>query len=208
MGECCSTQIGLENELSTIHIIDEKYHYITQIQAAIRHKLTYNSYIDSTHTKLTHSFSERAFFTTNCHTEVPDDNKPHLIENKNLIYVQNCKFEENITYSGYINKIRNQREGWGQAQNNDGSSYIGYWKANMANGNGKLIFASGDTYDGSWKNYMMHGFGKYIHKDGSFYFGEWKNDYQNNYGMEHWNDGSKYEGEFINGKKNGDGKFT
>ncbi len=34
----------------------------------------------------------------------------------------------------------------------DGSIYEGYWKDNMAHGNGRLIHSDGDVYEGDWLN--------------------------------------------------------
>ena len=32
----------------------------------------------------------------------------------------------------------------------DGSQYEGYWKDNMAHGQGRLIHGDGDVYEGNW----------------------------------------------------------
>ena len=58
----------------------------------------------------------------------------------------------------------------------DGSLYEGYWKADKANGLGRLKHASGDLYEGNWENGKTSGYGIYIHANGARYTGEWSND--------------------------------
>ena len=44
----------------------------------------------------------------------------------------------------------NVKEGKGIQIWKDGSKYVGYWKADQANGKGRLIHADGDYYEGEW----------------------------------------------------------
>jgi hypothetical protein len=49
----------------------------------------------------------------------------------------------------------------------DGSLYEGFWKADRANGRGRLIHSDGDVYEGDWVDDKAEGHGVYSHMDGA-----------------------------------------
>ena len=53
------------------------------------------------------------------------------------------------------------------------SVYVGNWEKGVAQGYGKLTYASDNVYVGNWENDTMHGYGKYIDADGNIYEGEY-----------------------------------
>ena len=59
---------------------------------------------------------------------------------------------------------------------NNSNNKKGYWKSNMANGKGRLIYPDGDVYEGQMNNDKAHGKGVYNHSDGSRYEGDWIED--------------------------------
>mmetsp|Transcript_39956 Transcript_39956/g.29462 ORF Transcript_39956/g.29462 Transcript_39956/m.29462 type:complete len:101 (+) Transcript_39956:290-592(+) len=56
--------------------------------------------------------------------------------------------ENNAKYEGEWLVGTDIRDGRGVQIWSDGSRYEGYWKANRANGRGRLIHADGDIYEG------------------------------------------------------------
>ena len=113
----------------------------------------------------------------------------------------------NVTTSYIGDKINGMKEGFGMQTWGGGAKYIGYYKANKAEGIGKFI-ASSDRYEGEFHMDGAYGFGFYHHSNGALYEGEWVDDAQDNLGIETWKDGSKYQGEYSRGKKNGIGVYT
>jgi hypothetical protein len=87
-----------------------------------------------------------------------------------------CSLENNAKYQGKWDKKNSVRHGYGIQVWSDGSMYQGFWKADKANGNGRLIHADGDIYEGDWKDDKAHGTGVYKHTDGAEYDGDWKED--------------------------------
>lgn len=53
----------------------------------------------------------------------------------------------------------------------DGPIYMGYFKDDLPNGLGVIIYANGDRYEGEVKNGLRHGSGTYFHNDFSVYTG-------------------------------------
>jgi hypothetical protein len=51
-------------------------------------------------------------------------------------------------------------------QYKNGERYEGQWKANLANGQGKLTYADGDQYVGDWKDGKKSGYGELIYTNG------------------------------------------
>jgi len=51
--------------------------------------------------------------------------------------------------------------------------YIGYWKDNKMNGEGKLLWTTGKCYDGDWVEDKKSGYGIYTWEDGQVYDGNW-----------------------------------
>ena len=88
------------------------------------------------------------------------------------------KFENGALYYGHWNAKTNERHGFGMQIWPDGSKYIGYWKNDRVNGQGRLIHNEGDVYSGTWKDDLAHGIGEYIDISGMTYRGDWVNDKQ------------------------------
>ena len=194
MGECCSAQINLVNELSSFLILDEDK--ITTMQASIRRYLSH---------KIIHSSSLKKSNLQCSLIETEVDSSDAETHSKTQ-FVENYQFL-NGKYSGNLCKCCKIMNGNGKFIYHDSSCYNGNWINGKANGQGKMIYANGDIYEGCWKDDQVHGLGKYTRKNGASYFGEWKEDQQHGFGIEKWPDGSMYEGNFIMGKKEGKGKF-
>ena len=68
----------------------------------------------------------------------------------------------------------------------NGSTYVGEWKDDKKNGQGKYIYGKGngegDKYEGEWKDDKKHGKGKYIWSNGDKFVGEFKDDKPNGIG--------------------------
>ena len=62
------------------------------------------------------------------------------------------KLPDGSYYEGEWNIETNQRHGRGFHTRFDCSIYEGYWKNDMANGRGRLIYSNGDVYEGQWQN--------------------------------------------------------
>mmetsp|Transcript_5651 Transcript_5651/g.7988 ORF Transcript_5651/g.7988 Transcript_5651/m.7988 type:complete len:163 (-) Transcript_5651:45-533(-) len=93
--------------------------------------------------------------------------------------------------------------------------YVGWWKNDMMEGQGKLFFSSGAKYEGFFMNNMMHGVGTYRwpireiqtpHKSveapvigAAVYEGNWANNKMNGNGCFTDENGVKFHGLFHNG---------
>ena len=64
-------------------------------------------------------------------------------------------------YSGEWNDKSNERHGRGIQIWIDKTIYIGYWKNDLANGKGKLIYPKGDYYEGEFVKGRFEGSGTY-----------------------------------------------
>ncbi|TNV80834.1 hypothetical protein FGO68_gene8887 [Halteria grandinella] len=56
-----------------------------------------------------------------------------------------------------------------------GTTYIGEWKDNQRNGQGKSIFPNGESYEGYWKDDKRQGLGKQTFENGNYQLGQWVN---------------------------------
>ena len=165
------------------------------------------------------------------HAEYIDDNaydkamnqKVKEIEN-NLDTIEEEKFESeihnlklfkrppllfksnNMIYNGSWNS-KFLKEGYGISIDKDGNKYVGYWKEDNFDGNGRLISINGDYYEGNWISGNMEG-------NGIFYSTENKTKYDGQFKYNKFNGKGKltyekekiiYEGDFINGLKEGKG---
>ena len=85
--------------------------------------------------------------------------------------------------------------------------YIGEYKDEKRNGQGKMVYKNGDVYQGEWKDGKRNGQGKlHIFNEGITYEGEWKDDNKEGFGTLTWDDGYvNYQGEFKNGLPDGYG---
>ena len=101
----------------------------------------------------------------------------------------------------------NIREGKGELRTKK-VHYIGEFKYNKFNGNGKLIFIKeGHSYEGNFINNQISGIGIFKWSNGDIYEGEMKNGKMNGYGKYMYKNGQIYEGNYIDGVKHGLGKL-
>ena len=86
-----------------------------------------------------------------------------------------------------------------------GSRYIGEFKENSRNGNGRYVLPDGSEYDGTWRDGVMNGRGVFTWPDKSFYDGEWKDGKRNGQGLLKTGDGFCYDGTWVNNAMEGRG---
>ena len=114
-------------------------------------------------------------------------------------------------YEGQI--VRgNVRDGFGiyvcaDKEKRSNYEYIGSWKNNLREGEGKCYFYNGDLYVGDWKQGKRHGKGDHFYRKGERYTGEWKNDMKDGTGTLVSTNGAKFLGKFKQEKKHGTGKM-
>lgn len=58
----------------------------------------------------------------------------------------------------------------------DGSRYIGQFKAGEFSGYGLFLWTNNDHFEGYWENNMYNGLGRYTYDSGAYQYGEWKDD--------------------------------
>ena len=82
----------------------------------------------------------------------------------------------------------------------NGYRYVGDYKGNTPNGNGKLYYNNNVYYfyEGTFSDGLRHGQGKLVWKNGQRYEGNWEYDKINGSGTMVFADGNKYVGSFIN----------
>jgi len=107
--------------------------------------------------------------------QVVNDGVPKIVVSPKIL-------EHGATYYGHFNPNRNERHGFGMQIWPDGTKYVGYWKNDKIEGEGRMINNEGDTYIGNWKDNMAHGAGEYIDSSGMTYDGEWVKDKQEGQG--------------------------
>jgi hypothetical protein len=106
-----------------------------------------------------------------------------------------------------------KRDGNGKITWADGDVYVGEWKDDKRDGNGKMTYASGDVYEGKWKDGKENGPGKYTWACpgmpvGDVYEGEFKDEeYRHGTGKMTYINGDVYVGEWKDNSKNGTGKM-
>ena len=81
-------------------------------------------------------------------------------------------FEDGSKYVGQFRAGKLHGKGILYAENGD--KYLGDWVKNKRQGRGKLIFSSGEHYIGDFHNNNFHGFGKLTTADGDLIEGQWK----------------------------------
>jgi hypothetical protein len=90
----------------------------------------------------------------------------------------------------------------------NGTKYVGQWKAGKSNGQGTETYANGTKYVGQWKDDNYNGQGTLTQSNSDKYEGQWRNGKPHGQGTDTHADGRKYVGEFKYGKRNGQGTFT
>eukprot|EP00347_Sterkiella_histriomuscorum_P007834 403347387 len=113
-------------------------------------------------------------------------------------------------YEGQI--LRNLRDGFGvyicsDKEKRSNYEYIGNWKNNLRDGEGKCYFYSGDLYVGAWKQGKRHGQGDHFYRKGERYTGDWKNDMKDGTGTLVSSNGAKYVGRFKQDRKHLEGQM-
>lgn len=109
--------------------------------------------------------------------------------------------------------LRNVRDGFGiyicaDKEKRSNYEYIGAWKNNLRDGDGKCYFYNGDLYVGDWKAGKRHGKGDHFYRKGERYTGDWKSDYKEGFGTLVSSNGAKFIGRFKQDKKHGTGKMV
>jgi hypothetical protein len=125
--------------------------------------------------------------------------------------IKNIKITVEVSYDNgdeYIGKFKkNKKNGQGKLESLNGDFFEGIWEDDIfIEGQTKKKYESGDIYEGNWKDGKMHGCGKYTWNDGGVYEGEFQNNAFCGHGKKINNDGSIYEGEFQNNVFCGHGK--
>ena len=76
--------------------------------------------------------------------------------------------------SVYVGAFKNnKREGQGRYDRWDGAVYEGEWKKGRREGNGSALYVNGEKYQGRWKNNVYHGIGIFRWNNGKWRKGEW-----------------------------------
>ena len=96
------------------------------------------------------------------------------------------------SYKGNLDK-EGLQSGPGEFIYNNGSKYIGYWKAGKPSGNGRYIGITGEVYEGEWKSGKANGKGKKVYLNGRIYEGDWVDGKQEGPGLEIWPDKSYFK---------------
>ncbi|MES0880540.1 MORN repeat-containing protein [Roseibium sp. SCP14] len=79
-------------------------------------------------------------------------------------------------YSVYIGNLLNgKRHGQGQYRRHDGLFYVGGWKGDLFDGEGRLTLTNGDVYSGQFRTGEFHGTGQQTLHNGEVYEGGFKN---------------------------------
>eukprot|EP00747_Dinoflagellata_sp_TGD_P060802 gnl/TRDRNA2_/TRDRNA2_152208_c0_seq1.p1 gnl/TRDRNA2_/TRDRNA2_152208_c0~~gnl/TRDRNA2_/TRDRNA2_152208_c0_seq1.p1 ORF type:complete len:950 (-),score=117.05 gnl/TRDRNA2_/TRDRNA2_152208_c0_seq1:90-2597(-) len=89
----------------------------------------------------------------------------------------------------------------------DGSVYVGTFRQNCREGDGKLTYANGDIYDGQFVGDMRHHRGQMIYATGDHYSGDFLRDELDGTGSLVCKDGWRYEGQFHKSMVHGEGRI-
>ena len=91
---------------------------------------------------------------------------------------------------GFVFLLLSSTEGWGLPpcpekgvwtecfgtyKSDDGTKYVGEWKADQSHGQGTETYSNGDKYVGEWKDGKFHGQGTMTYANGRVEKGEWNN---------------------------------
>ena len=78
----------------------------------------------------------------------------------NLSTQQFKAYDDGHKYFGQVNPQTNKYEGQGiYVFGSDSSIYEGFFRNNLANGRGRMIYANAQVYEGEWRNFKRHGYG-------------------------------------------------
>lgn len=115
------------------------------------------------------------------------------------------KFNDKSIYEGKF--VNGNMHGKGALTFSEGK-YIGHFKKNKREGEGKIIYNTGDSYIGQFKKNLFHGKGKFTYSNGDVYKGHWSDGKKEGYGTYIFNNSDIYKGHFVNDKINGEGILT
>lgn len=87
----------------------------------------------------------------------------------------------------------------------NGSRYMGNYRAGVLQVRGAAFYTAGNWYGGEWKDGQINGYGRYHYTGGTvlFYEGNWVLGNRKGYGAIEWIDGERFEGEWDNHLRNG-----
>ncbi len=116
------------------------------------------------------------------------------------------KFERTKTDIYYGTKFRQtdrvRRQGYGLMLTNEGSLYVGYFKADQPHGKGHLMFFGGEEYVGNFAKGKFSGEGIFYYSSGKQYRGGWEDNKMHGFGAVYDKNGSfEYSGSWVLGEK-------
>lgn len=122
-----------------------------------------------------------------------------------MIFPPNEKYPEGMKYVGEWKNDKQEGQGkfiWiGLAEIN------GEYKNGLPNGYGEQIYYThGGKYSGTFKDGLKEGKGTLTFPNGETYTGDWVSDIRHGNGKMKYADGVEYEGEFQNNQRHGKGK--
>ncbi|XP_044313803.1 MORN repeat-containing protein 3 [Drosophila rhopaloa] len=105
-----------------------------------------------------------------------------------------------------------QRHGYGTLRRKETNGsilriYVGEWRQDKRNGEGKQFYPDGSVYFGQWLANQRSGQGIFWMADGGVYVGEWLLDQMHGKGVLFTANGNRYVGQFEGGCKSGAGVF-
>ena len=100
------------------------------------------------------------------------------------------------------------REGYGRAEMNDGTVYVGNFVNGMYQGKGRFETADGQIYEGNFEKNALTGDGTYTDKEGSRYEGEFVDWKFHGAGTYLDAEGTVFKGQFVDGTLTGLGRMA
>ena len=95
-------------------------------------------------------------------------------------------------------------DGEGEMRFDDGSRYVGQWRASRRHGRGIEYRANGGVLDGEWQDDRPKGYGTYRFTNRARYAAEWTGEARNGRDPDAWSVGGVYVGQH-DGRENGEG---
>lgn len=110
-------------------------------------------------------------------------------------------FPDGSTYEGDWLETDGNKQRHGSGIYSIGTErYVGEWKNDAMNGQGKYFFTSGSVYEGCFVNNLFEGYGTYSFPDGvKAYKGYWRNNKMHGSGEYVDSKNISFQGNFING---------
>ena len=114
-------------------------------------------------------------------------------------------YSNNSSYEGHF--LKGNQHGKGSLIFKEGH-YIGSFKKNKKDGEGRLSYNSGERYIGQFKSNTFYGKGKFVYANGDVYKGHWQDGKKEGLGTYIYVNQDIYVGYFVNDKKSGKGTLT